>query len=180
MTNKCSVLYTTAKIHDAKININIMENIDAEGPNAMFGDDDIKSFHLLICPLSCYNSLTRQSCLSPSFDHQLDNIRVDTVQLKQAATHRVFHAWVEEWEEESIFKACCVAEAHILEKYRGLAFYYPDDKVTRTVYSKNLEWVKKTRGMKGSRNRWALLGTHPDMDDDVKSNHLRFQTWLMV
>ena len=22
--------------------------------------------------------------------------------------------------------------------------------------------------MKGSRNRWALLGTHPDMDDDDK------------
>ena len=42
MTNKRSVLYTTANIHDAKINRNIMEKIDAEGPNAMFGDGDIK------------------------------------------------------------------------------------------------------------------------------------------
>ena len=36
------------------------------------------------------------------------------------------------------------------------------------MYSNNLKWVKETRGMKGSRNRWALLGTHPDMDDDDK------------
>ena len=41
-TKKRSVLYTTAKIHDARINRNITENIDAEGPIAMFGDDDIK------------------------------------------------------------------------------------------------------------------------------------------
>ena len=41
-TKKRSVLYTTANIHDARMNINIMENIDSEGPNAMFGDDDIK------------------------------------------------------------------------------------------------------------------------------------------
>ena len=42
MTKECSVLYTTENIHDARINRNIMENIDAEGPNAMFGDDDIE------------------------------------------------------------------------------------------------------------------------------------------
>ena len=50
-TNESSVLYTTANIHDARINRNIMENIDAEGPNAMFVDDDIKKVHLLICTL---------------------------------------------------------------------------------------------------------------------------------
>ena len=36
------VLYTTAKIHDKNINRNIMENVDAEVPNSMFGDDDIQ------------------------------------------------------------------------------------------------------------------------------------------
>ena len=46
-----------------------------------------------------------------------------------------------------------VAEALMLAKYRDLAFYDPDDKVTCTVYYKNLEWVKKTQEMKGSRNR---------------------------
>ena len=88
--------------------------------------------------------------------------------MKQAATLRVFCALPEDWEEESIYKACCVSEAHTLEKYRDLSFYDPDDKVTCTVYSNNMEWVKKTRGTKGSRNRWALLGTHLDMDDDEK------------
>ena len=67
-----------------------MEKIDAEIPNEMFGDDDIKEVHLLIFPFSCYNSLTQQSCLYPSFDNQFYNFGVDTVQLKQAVTHRVF------------------------------------------------------------------------------------------
>ena len=50
MTNNRSVLYTTANIHDARINRNIMEKIDDEGPNAMFGDDDMKyvDFFLLL------------------------------------------------------------------------------------------------------------------------------------
>ena len=56
----------------------------------------------------------------------------------------------------------------MLTKYRYLAFYDRDNKVTCTVCPKKLEWVKKTQGMKGSRNRWALLGTHPDIDDDYK------------
>ena len=105
--------------------------------------------------------------MSPSFDHHLDNLGVDAVQLKQAATHRYFCAWLEEWEEEEIYKACCVTEASMMEKYRDLAFYDTDDEVTCTVYFKNLEWVKN-RGMKGSRNIWALLGTHYDMDDHYK------------
>ena len=33
----------------------------------------------------------------------------------------------------------------MLTKYRDLAFYDLGDKVTRTVYSKNLEWVKISR-----------------------------------
>ena len=76
---------------------------------------------------------------------------------------------MEEWEEEAIYKACCVAEARMMENYSDLAFYDLDNKVTCTVYPENLEWVKKTRGIKGYRNRWAFLGTHPDMDDDDKT-----------
>ena len=57
----------------------------------------------------------------------------------------------------------------MMENYSDLAFYDLDNKVTCTVYPENLEWVKKTRGIKGYRNRWAFLGTHPDMDDDDKT-----------
>ena len=28
--------------------------------------------------------------------------------------------------------------------------------------------VKKTQGMKGYMNRWSIMGTHSDMDDDDK------------
>ena len=42
LTKKRSVLYPTANIDDVRMNRNIIENIDAGCPNAMFGDDDIK------------------------------------------------------------------------------------------------------------------------------------------
>ena len=83
--------------------------------------------------------------MSPSFDHKLDNFEFDKVQLKQASTHRVFRACVVECAEKAIYKACCVVEARMLAKYRDLAFYDPDDKVICTVYSKNMEWVKKLK-----------------------------------
>ena len=163
---KRAVLYTTAKIHASRIKRNIMECIDAEGPNAMFGDDDMKYVDIFLCYLSYYKSLTQQILFFLSFDHQLENFGVEISDLKQPVTHRIFRAWVEDWEKDAIHKDCCVSEARVLTKYRDLAFFDPDDNVTRTIYPKNLEWVKKTRGMAGSRSRWAILGTHPDNDDD--------------
>ena len=41
-TEKRTVLYSTAKINQARIKRAAMERIDAAGPNAMFCDDDIK------------------------------------------------------------------------------------------------------------------------------------------
>ena len=40
-TKKRVVLYTTVNICGARIRTNLMEQIDAVGPNAMFGDDDM-------------------------------------------------------------------------------------------------------------------------------------------
>ena len=104
--------------------------------------------------------------MSSSFDLQLENFGVDTTPLKEPATHRIFRAWLEDWEQEAIQKDCCVAEAKLLCKYKDLAFYDPDDKVVRTVHPKNLTYVKKVRGQQGSKSGWVLLGTHPDDDDD--------------
>jgi hypothetical protein len=53
-----------------------MEKIDASGPNAMFGDDDM------------------------NFDLQLEEFVIDTNALKEPATEHVFCAWVEDWEVE--------------------------------------------------------------------------------
>lgn len=39
---KRAVIYTSARINDARIKRMVMEKIDAAGPNAMFGDDDFR------------------------------------------------------------------------------------------------------------------------------------------
>ena len=59
-----------------------------------------------------------------------------------------------------------MAEGCLLNKYKGLAFYDPDGELTRTVYSRNLTYLKKVCGKKGSSIGWVLLVTHPD-DDNV-------------
>ena len=84
--------------------------------------------------------------LSPSFDLQLKKFGVDMAQLKEPATHIVFHVWAENWEKQMIHKDCCVTEARFIPKYTALSFYDPDDKVIHTVYHKNLTFVKKIRG----------------------------------
>ena len=106
--------------------------------------------------------------LSARFYYQLENFVVGNAQLKEPATHRIFPAWVEDLKEEAIHKGCCVSEGRLLNKYKDLAFCDPDDEVTRTVYSRNLTYVKKFRGKKGLRSGWVLLGTHPDDDNDDK------------
>ena len=73
------------------------------------------------------------------FDLQLDNFGVDTVQLQAASPTRIFHAWVEDWEEEILRKNDIVAEVRLLEKYKNLVFYDPDNECMYTVWHKNLE-----------------------------------------
>ena len=41
-TEKRAIIYTTSCIKEEKIKQRAMEQVDAEGPDAMFGDDDIK------------------------------------------------------------------------------------------------------------------------------------------
>jgi hypothetical protein len=79
-----------------------MEKLDAMGHNAMFGDDDI------------------------NFDLELESFGVDMGALKGPVIERIFWAWVEDWEEEAQKKNDCVAEAHLLAKYKGLIFHDPN------------------------------------------------------
>ena len=106
--------------------------------------------------------------LSASFDHKLENFGVDTAQLKKPTRHRIFLARIKDLEEGAIHNGFCVAEVRLLNKYKNMDFYYPDDEVTRTVYSRNLTYVKKNFGENGSRSGWVLLGTHPDDNNDDK------------
>ena len=52
----------------------------------------------------------------------MDGFGVDTSELKSAAITREFRGWIEDWEKPLIKKNDCVAEARLLEKYKGLKF----------------------------------------------------------
>ena len=78
-----------------------------------------------------------------SFDLNLEKFGVNVDELKKQAMHRVFHAWVEDWEEERMLKDDIVSETRVLEKCKNLVFCNPDQDVNFTVCKKNLEFVKK-------------------------------------
>lgn len=133
---KQAILYSTARITEARIKRAAMEGIEASPHDAMWGDDDLK------------------------FDLQLESFGVDTSQLKQPAVQRIFYAWVEDWETELINKNDCVAEAKLVQKYKDLTFYDPDNKTYYTVYKKNLEWQR------GRGGGWHVIGIPTDNQFD--------------
>ena len=63
---------------------------------------------------------------------------------------------MEDWEKELLKDNDCVAEARLLEKYKNLAFYDPDEKTTFTIHPDNLEF---RRGRDGG---WMLIGVAAD------------------
>ena len=82
--------------------------------------------------------------------------------LEEPFTKRVFHAWVEKWETEIIQKNDCVAEAQLLEKYKDLVFYDPDNKCNYTIHNKNLQFSTKRK-----ERGWYLIGipSNEELDD---------------
>ena len=131
-TEKRAIIMVSAKMKAAQIRRRNMEQIDAVGPNAMFGDDDI------------------------NFDQQLEQFGVDTMTLREPVVQRVFHAWVEEWEEEDRRKNDPVAEARLLTKYKNLVFNDPDTGATMSIYDKNMEFWR------GRGNGWMVIATSAD------------------
>jgi hypothetical protein len=73
-----------------------------------------------------------------NFDLQLEQFGVNTTELRQPV-NRVFHAWVEDWEEEDQKVNDCVTEARILRKYKNLVFHDPDTGGTFCIWEKNME-----------------------------------------
>ena len=69
---------------------------------------------------------------------QLENFGVDIVELKKPAIHRIFRAWIEDWEKDLLLQNDCVAEARLLEKYKDLVFYDIDNDKNCRVWDKNL------------------------------------------
>ena len=61
---------------------------------------------------------------------------MDPGELKKPAARRIFHAWLEDWEEEMLLQNDPVAEAQLLEKYKNLVFHDPDNDTTYTYMTK--------------------------------------------
>jgi hypothetical protein len=109
------VIYITVKQQEARLNLAQNEKLDAKGPNAMFCDDNI------------------------NFDLQLEMQDVDPDGLVEPEVQRVFHAWVEDWEEDARRSNHAVAEARLIQKYKSLVFHDPDTGNTCLIYNKNIE-----------------------------------------
>ena len=66
----------------------------------------------------------------------LENFGVNTTELKTQSPRRIFRAWIEEWEEDLLKKNDIIAEVRLLEKYKDLVFYDPDNDCIYTVWDK--------------------------------------------
>jgi hypothetical protein len=131
-TEKRSVIYVTAKIQEARMCQHQIENLDATGPDATFGDNDI------------------------NFDLQLEKFGVNMGILKEPAVQRIFGAWVEDWEEDAMKKNDCVSEAQLLQKYKGLVFHDPNSGNDFCTWPQNMEYRR------GRGNGGFLLGVYAE------------------
>jgi hypothetical protein len=71
--------------------------------------------------------------------------------LKEPEVQRVFHTWIEDWEEDARRTNDEVAEARLIQKYKSLVFYDPDTGNTFLIYDQNMEFCQ------GRGNGWFLL-----------------------
>ncbi len=116
-----------------------MEKVDATGPGAMFGDNNI------------------------NFDLQLEKFGINMGILKEPAVQCIFCSWVEDWEEEARKKNDCVLEALLLQKYKVLVFHDPDSGNDFCIWQQNMEFRQ------GRGNGWFLLGVCAEdgVEDEV-------------
>ena len=98
------------------------------------------------------------------FMQDLQDAGVDTKTLTETSTTRVFRAWVEDWELAGMKDNDAVMEARLLEKYKGLAFFDPDDRKTYTVAKENLEF---RRGRKDGG--WYLICESNVIGDEAEA-----------
>jgi hypothetical protein len=71
---------------------------------------------------------------------QLEKFGVNTGILKEPAVQHIFHAWVEDWEEDARKKNECVSEVLLLQKYKGLVFHDPDSGNDFCIWHQNMEY----------------------------------------
>ena len=98
--------------------------------------------------------------------------------LKKPATKRVFRAWIEDWEKDLIMQNDCVAEAQLLEKYKGLVFVDPNFGTTYTIHDKKLDWKRRDKKKKIDGG-WHVLGVDEDDDNETYVIEQELIDWIV-
>ncbi|KAL3769143.1 hypothetical protein ACHAWU_001211 [Discostella pseudostelligera] len=140
---KRAILYTTARIQDARAERERLEKSDA-GKNGMFCDDDL------------------------IFNMDLEKFGVNVSELQGKPVERIFRAWVEDSEEGMRYKNDIVVKSILLEKYKNLVFTDTDSGSstygrTFTVSPTEMEF---RRGRKKGLSGWMVIGE--SADDEVE------------
>ena len=136
-TEKQAVLYTSARLEEARIKRNEMEE-----QGTAFGDEDI------------------------AYDLGLEKFGVDIAALTEGPElpKRIFKGWLEDWEKPLLKKNDPVAEQKLLQKYKGLVFNDIDNDVVYTIFDSNLEW---STGRKGGWSVVGVPPDYDGKNDDV-------------
>ena len=134
---KQSIIYTTARVEEARIKTVALEDA-IDNRQIEWGEDD------------------------ESFNLDLEKFGIDTTELsKPVVPKRKFLCWVEAWEIPLLAKNNIVSMTTLLEKYRDMVFYCPDDKITYTTYGEKLTFC-----LPKNRNGWSVLGIPEDWDGE--------------
>jgi hypothetical protein len=131
---KQALIYSAAKCEEARIEQDRKDMAGTGNHNKFgyWGDDDV------------------------TFDLGLEKFGVDLSELRiQVEPNRKFKCWIEDWELPLMNKNDSVAEAMLLEKYKGIVFFDLDNSITYTIYERNLEYKK------GRSGGWCVLGMPP-------------------
>ena len=139
---KQSIIYTPARIDEARVKAEAMENASGDREIA-WNDDDT------------------------SFDLQLEKFGVDTDALTTTLIpKRRFFCWVEEWEKPFLEKNNIVSMTRLLQKYKDMmVFLCLDDDILYTAANKML-FIPP-----GKKDGWAVLGI-PEGDDGTTEDNV--------
>ena len=90
---------------------------------------------------------------------------MNTDELKKPAAKRIFRGWIEDWETDLLMKNDPVAEAQLLEKYKGLVFMDPNYDTTYTIHDKNLEFQRRNRRKKIDGG-WTVIAVDENNENE--------------
>lgn len=91
-------------------------------------------------------------------DAREDNYN-DPLILQSIWDKQIFCCWLEEWEKPLLEKNDFVSMTKLLQKYKSIVWYDPDDNITYTACEERLRFLKPKKS-----NGWGVLGISENWD----------------